>query len=193
MALKLGVVIYTGAGRAGEVLTGFQELHPTDYEWTENVGVIERRRSGRISIYGAFGSDEYWEEEGGKPLFGLSAGGVTGALLGALAGPAGAAAGGSLGMALGGLFGAADEEVSDQPVFDIIRAKLGKDSSALVLLADEGYVDKLVTETRKDAREVYQQNVREELRGRLDEALREAAAHPVPQASEKPGPQPGAH
>ncbi len=191
MALKLGVVIYPGASRAGEVLAGFQELHPADYEWTENVGVIERRRSGRISLYGAFGTDEYWEEEGGKPLIGLSAGGVTGALLGALAGPAGAAAGGSLGMAVGALFGATDEELSDQPVFDIIRAKLGKDSSALVLLADEGYVDKLVTESRKDARDVYQQNVREELRGRLDEALREAAAHPVPQ--EEPGPQPGAH
>jgi hypothetical protein len=193
MALKLGVVIYSGAGRAGEVLTGFQELHPTDYEWTDNVGVIERRRSGRISIYGAFGSDEYWEEEGGKPLFGLSAGGVTGALLGALAGPAGAAAGGSLGMALGGLFGATDEEVSDQPVFDIIRAKLGKDSSALVLLADEGYVDRLVAASGKDAREVYQQNVREELRGRLDEALREAAANPAPRASQKPAAQPDVH
>lgn len=191
MALKLGVVIYTGAGRAGEVLTGYRNLHPT--EWTEYVGVIERRRSGRISIYGAFGTDEHWEEEGGKPLFGLSAGGVTGALLGALAGPAAAAAGGALGMTLGGLLGATDEELSDQPVFDIIRAKLGKDSSALVLLADEGYVDELVAATRNDAREVYQQNVREELRGRLDEALREAAAHPVPQASEKPGSQPGAH
>ncbi len=193
MALKLGVVIYSGAGRADEVLTGFQGLHPTDYEWTENVGVIERQKSGRISIYGAFGSDESWDEEGAKPLIGLSAGGVTGMLLGALAGPAGIATGGALGLALGGLFGAADEEESDQPVFDIIRAKLSKDSSALVLLADEGYVDRLVAATGKDAREVYQQNVREELRGRLDEALREAAANPVPQASQQPGTQPGVH
>ncbi len=193
MALKLGVVIYSGARRAGEVLTGYRNLHLSDYEWTEYVGVIERHKSGRISLYGAFGSDEYWDEEGGKPLFGLSAGGATGALIGALAGPAGAAAGGSVGMAIGGLFGATDEELGDQPVFDIIRAKLGKDSSALILLADEGYVDKLLAATRTDAREVYQQNVREELRGRLDEALREAAAHPVPQTSQKPGAQPSAH
>ena len=164
-----------------------------DYDWAENIGVIERHKSGRISTYGALGLDEFWEEEGAKPLVGLSAGGVTGMLLGALAGPAGVAAGGSLGLALGGLFGAADEEESDQPVFDIIRAKLGKDSSALVLLADEGYVDKLLAATGKDAREVYQQKVREELRGRLDEALHEAATNPAPQASQKPGTQPGVH
>ncbi len=193
MALKLGVVIYPGAGRADEVLTGFQALHPKDYDWAENIGVIERHKTGRISIYGALGSDESWDEEGAKPLIGLSAGGVTGMLLGALAGPAGVAAGGTLGLALGGLFGAADEEESDQPVFDVIRAKLSKDSSALVLLADEGFVDKLLAATGKDAREVYQQKVREELRGRLDEALREAAANPVPQASQKPGTQPGVH
>ncbi len=193
MALKLGVVIYSGAGRADEVLTGFQELHPADYEWTENIGVIERHKTGRISMYGALGSDESWGEEGAKPVVGLSAGGVTGALIGALAGPAGMATGGALGLALGGIFGAADEEESDQPVFDIIRAKLGKDSSALVLLADEGYVDRLVAATGKDAREVYQQKVREELRGRLNEALREAAANPVPQASQKPAAQPDVH
>jgi hypothetical protein len=194
MALKLGVVIHSGADRADEVLTGFRNLHPMDSEWTENVGVIERHKSGRISIYGAFGYDGSWdEEEGEKPLVGLSVGGVTGALLGALAGPAGMAAVGTLGMALGGLFGTTDEEENDQPVFDVIRAKLSKDSSALVLLADEGYVDKLVAATGGDAREVYQQEVREELRGRLDEALREAAANPVPQSPQKPGPQPGVH
>ena len=193
MALKLGVVIYSGAGRADEVLTGFQELHPTEFDWTDNIGVIERHKAGRISMYGALGSDESWGEEGAKPLVGLSAGGVTGALIGALAGPAGMAMGGALGTALGGIFGAADEDVSDEPAFDIIRGKLSKDSSALVLLADEGYVDRLVAATGKDAREVYQQKVREELRGRLDEALREAAANPVPQASQKPGTQPGVH
>ncbi len=193
MALKLGVVIYSGAGRADEVLTGFQELHPTEYDWTYNIGIIERHKMGRISMYGALGSDETWGEEGAKPLVGLSAGGVTGALIGALAGPAGMAMGGALGTALGGIFGAADEDVNDEPVFDIIRAKLGKDSSALVLLADESYVDRLVAATGKDAREVYQQKVREELRGRLDEALREAAVNPVPQAPQKPGAQPDVH
>jgi uncharacterized membrane protein len=191
MALKLGVVIFSGADRADEVLTGFQDLHPTEYEWTENIGVIERHKTGRISIYGALGHDEYWDEEGAKPVLGLSAGVVTGALIGALAGPAGVATGGSLGMALGGLVGAEDEE-TDQPMLDVIRSKLGKNSSALVLLADEGYVDRLVAAC-KDAREVYQQTVREELRGRLDEALSEAAGKAVPQASQTPAAHPDVH
>ncbi len=193
MALKLGVVIYSDAGRADEVLEGYRVLHPTEYDWTENIGVIQRHKSGRISIYGAMGLDESWEEEGAKPLVGLSAGGATGMLIGALAGPAGVVAGGALGSSLGALFGAADEEEAERPLFDIIRSKLSKDSSALVFFADESYVDRLLTEVGKDAREVYQQTVREELRGRLDEVLREAAANPVPQASQKPSPQPGVH
>jgi uncharacterized membrane protein len=193
MALKLGVVVFSGADRADEVLTGFEELNPMDSAWTGNIGVIERHKHGRVSIYGALGSDESWGEEGAKPLVGLSAGGVTGMLLGTLAGPAGVAAGGALGAALGGILGAADEEDSDKTVYDLIRAKLDRDCSALVLLADEEYVDKLIAGTRKDAREVYQQEVREQLRGRLDEALREAVETPVPQRSEKPGTQPSAH
>ncbi len=193
MALKLGVVIHSGSGRAAEVLHGYQVLHPEDDGWSYNVGIIERHNSGRVSIYGAVGSDEFWDDEGAKPLFGLSAGGVTGALIGALAGPAGMAVGGAVGSALGGLVGAADEEVNDQPVLDVIRSKLPKGSSALVLLADEGNVDRLIAAVGKNAREVYQQSVRDELRGRLDEALREAAERPIPQAAQKPGPQPGAH
>jgi len=79
---------------------------------------------------------------------------------------------------VGGALGSADEEESDQTLFDIIRAKLVKNSSALVLLADDEYVDELVASTRKGALDVYQSEVREELRGRLEEALREAAAAP---------------
>jgi uncharacterized membrane protein len=192
MALKLGVVMYSGSHRADEVLTGFRALNPTDSEWIDNVGIIERHWNGRISTYGAIGSDDSWGEEGAKPMVGLSSGAVTGMLLGTLAGPAGVAAGGTLGMALGGIIGEADEAANDEPMFVIIRAKLSRDSSALVLLADDQYVDKLIAGTRKDARDVYQQNVREELRGRLDEALREAAARPPPRAPGA-GAQPGVH
>ncbi len=193
MPLKLGVVIYSGAGRANEVLGGYQTLHPDDYDWAANIGLIERHRTGRITIYGSLGNDDVWKEEGAKPLLGLSAGGVTGMLVGALAGPPGAAMGGALGVVLGELLGVADEEGSDRTMFDVIRSKLPKDSSALVLLADDGYVDKLVAAVGKDAREVYGQTVREELRGRLDEALREAATRPAAQPSQRPAPQPGVH
>jgi uncharacterized membrane protein len=191
MALKLGVIIYSGAGRADEVLTGFQELHPND-AWVGNIGVIERHKMGRISVYGPFGDDGFWSEEGGKPLMGLSTGGLTGVLIGALAGPAGLAAGGAFGAAMGGLVGAADEDDVDRPMFDVIRAKLSRDSSALVLLADKPFVDQLITAMGKDAKEVYQQDVREGLRGRLDEALREAASYPVAQPKQVPS-QPPVH
>jgi len=156
MALKLGVLVFSGSGRAQEVLTGFQELHPTD-NWTENIGVIERKKSGRVAIYGALGDS--LGEEGAAPALGLGTGGLTGLLIGSLAGPVGLAVGGSLGAVFGTLLGAADEEDVDQPFFDIIRAKLDKDSSALVLLADEGLVDQFLAANRTVAREMHQQPV----------------------------------
>ncbi|MBS2031982.1 MAG: DUF1269 domain-containing protein [Deltaproteobacteria bacterium] len=178
MALKLGVVIFDDADRAGEVLTGYRELHPSD-EWAENVGVIERRKSGRIAMYGALGSDVNWEEEGVEPLLGVSVGGMTGLLLGALAGPPGIAIGGAAGAAMGGLLGGVDEETVNGTMFDIIRGKLAKNSSALALLADDRHVDDLLSSTRRGAREVYEQPIRDELKGRLEEALREAAQKPM--------------
>ena len=179
MSLKLGVIIFPDVRRADEVLTGYAKLHPGEY-WVSNVGVIERHRTGRISIYGDF-YDTGEIEEGEEPALGLSAGGLTGALVGALAGPAGMAAGGAVGASLGGVLGAASEDDENESIYSVIRGKLAKNSSALVLLADAKYVDTLLRAAGAGAREVYQQIVREDLRGDLDEALREAIANPVPQ------------
>ena len=182
MALKLGVVIFEDADRAAEVLTGFKELHPAD-DWAENVGIIERRKSGRIAMYGALGRDTNWTDEGAEALLGVSLGGTTGLLLGALAGPPGVAIGGAVGATIGGLLGGVDEETVNEKMFGVVRSKLTKNSSALVLLADARHVDDLLGSTRRGAREVYEQPIREELKGRLEEALREAAENPVPPAT----------
>ena len=191
MALKLGAVIFPDVNRANEVLTGYESLHPTAY-WVSNVGIIERHRTGRISIYGDFyNTGEV--EEGEEPAVGLSAGGLTGLLVGALAGPVGMAAGGALGASLGGVLGAASEDDANQSIYDVIRSKLSKNSSALILLADGQYVDALLAAAAAGAREVYQQTVREGLRGRLDDALREAIRNPVPQTYPMGQSRPAAH
>jgi uncharacterized membrane protein len=192
MALKLGVVFFSGVDRADEILTAFRTLHPEDF-WVENVGIVERRKRGHIGLYGSFGFDQLWEEEGEKPTAGVAGGGMTGLLIGTFAGAPGMAVGGLIGAALGGLLGAADEEGTDRRIFDVIKSKLEKDSSALVLLSDAEYVDELIKDAGKSARDVYQQNVREELRGRLEEAVREAAEHPIPRTGQQPGPQPSMH
>jgi uncharacterized membrane protein len=191
MPLKLGVIIYPDVNRANEVLTGYEGLHPAEY-WVSNVGIIERHRTGRISIYGDFYNTGD-VEEGDEPALGLSAGGLTGLLVGALAGPAGMAAGGAVGASLGGLLGAASEADTNQSIYAVIRAKLSKNSSALVLLADAKYVDALLASASIGAREVYQQVVREELRGRLDDALREAMRNPAPQSYPMGQSWPSAH
>jgi uncharacterized membrane protein len=187
MALKLGVVVFSGADRAVDVLDGFHTLHP-GADWAENIGIIERRRLGRIFVHGSFGHDSDWEqeqEEGDKSVAGVSIGGITGLLLGAVAGPPGLAIGGALGALIGSTVASPDEHQEDEPLHSLIRARLSKDSSALVLLADGDKVDMMVAGTREGARHVFVTEIRDELRGRLDQALREAAL-------QRGAPQPGA-
>jgi uncharacterized membrane protein len=175
MALALGVVKFKGADRANEVLDAFIELHPQE-EWPNQVGIISRHRLGRISIYRSFGDD--WDDEDSGTAAGLGIGGLTGALVGALAGPLGMAAGAALGGALGGITGAADED--DQPLYTVIRGKMDKNSSAILLLADDKIVDRMVKEFGPQGVETLRRRVSDELRGNLEAAVRAIAREEQP-------------
>lgn len=107
---------------------------------------------------------------------------MTGALIGALAGPAGAAVGGSFGAAMGGIIGAVDED-EDQPVYEVIRGKLEKDSSAILLLADDEIIDRMFAALEKQGVDSLRRSISESLRGQLVAAVRVAA---------REQPQPGA-
>lgn len=98
-----------------------------------------------------------------------------------------------MGGAMGSLLGEATEE-DEATLLGLVRAKLEKGSSAIVFLADAPYVETLIASTRDGAKEVYEQPVREELRNRLDEALREAALQvPPPQQQSVRTPPPVMH
>ena len=170
MALALGAVKFKGTHRAAEVVDGYIELHPEE-SWPRLVGIIERHKLGRISIYQNLGLD--WDDEDAGTATGLGVGGLTGALVGAIAGPAGMAVGATLGGAMGGIIGATDAD--EQSFYSVIRAKLEKGTSAVILLADEQIVDRMLKELGPSGTEKFRRTVREELRGNLEVAVRVAA------------------
>jgi uncharacterized membrane protein len=176
MSLVLGVVKFKGADRAGEVLDGYIELHP-DESWPNQVGIIERHKLGRIAVYRNLGRD--WDDEDSGTAAGLGIGGLTGALIGVIAGPAGMAVGAALGGALGGITGAADED--EQPLYQVIRGKMAKDTSAILLLAEQAIVDRMMKEFGDEAIDTLRREVSESLRGNLEAAVRQVAHVELPE------------
>ena len=180
MGLVLGVIKFKGSDRAQEVLDGYMAAH-SDESWPYNAGIIERHRLGRISVYQNYGLD--WREEDEAPAVGLGLGGMTGMLIGALAGPVGMAAGGAFGAAYGGILGAVDQE-EEQPLYEVIRGKMEKGSSAIVLLADDDVVDEMFNALQKLGVDSLRRPIADSLRGQLIEAVRDTA---------REQPQPTAH
>lgn len=164
------VVRFKGSHRATEVLEGYFELHPGE-TWARLAGVISRHKLGRITIDQSLGDE--WDDEDVGTAAGLGIGGMTGALLGLVGGPAGVAAGAIVGGALGGIAGAS--EVNEQPTYTIIRGKLAKNSSAIVLLADEDKVDRMLKELGPEGVDTMRRPVSDEARWSLEAAIREAA------------------
>ena len=144
MTLLLGIIKYDDDRLATHLLAEQRRVRP-DTPWVQEVGIIERHPSGRLSIRGTFGGDFFADAQGGDAWADLAQGTLTGALLGALTGPAGAAVGGNIGSALGNLLGAATAQ-GTQSVYELIRGLLPRGTSALVLLADEAQVDMMVSD-----------------------------------------------
>jgi uncharacterized membrane protein len=82
---------------------------------------------------------------------------------------------------LGGIIGASDADA--QSFHTVIRGKLEKDTSALLLLADEEIVDRMLQELGPSGIEKLRRTVSDELRGNLEAAVRVVAQ---PQAEGAP-------
>lgn len=180
MGLALGIIKFKGSDRAQEVLDGYLASHPSD-SLPFNAGIIVRHRTGRISVYQNYGFD--WREEGDAPAAGLGIGAMTGMLIGVLAGPVGVAVGGSLGAAYGGILGAIDQD-EDRPLYEVIRGKMEKGTSAILLLADDDVIDKMFGAFEKLGIDSLRRSISDSLRGELVAAVRVVA---------REEPQPTAH
>lgn len=121
--------MFEGKRTASKALDTLEENCVVD-PWVDDIAVVSRSKHGSLQVHSTWAQDNDTEK-------GLGWGAVTGGLIGALLGPGGALAGAAIGGCWGGLMGAAIDCDFDDPKLDAFAEDLVKDSSALVMVADE--------------------------------------------------------
>ena len=125
--------LFDGKKTAQKVLEELEDSSK-NYMWIDDVAVVSKSDSGRLSIHSTWAQDET-----GAAGFGWGA--FTGALLGMMAGPGGALAGATLGGSIWGLWGVMMDDIFNDPKLDLFASNLKKNTSALVLVSDETYLN----------------------------------------------------
>lgn len=119
---------------AQAALSAVRALEELDYAWVDDVAVVERHRSGRVSTHTSHGSvaeGAFW-------------GGIAGMFVGLLFPPVGFLALWAAGLGAGALTGAAVKEQGlDKKMLDEIRNELDKGTSALILIGASGDADQM--------------------------------------------------
>ncbi len=130
MSAGFAAYVFDGSNTAENELRKARAAEVLDLVWLDDVAVIERHHSGRVSIHSTWVQDDRNVSGGG------GWGAVTGALIGALAGPGGALAGLIGGGSMGGLIGATIDLSVDEPALDDLAASLDEGTSALILVGE---------------------------------------------------------
>ena len=125
--------VFNGKRTAGKALDTLEDHLPV-YPWIDDAAVVSRSKLGFIRIHST------WAQDDSAVGVGTGFGAVTGGLLGALLGPGGAMAGAAMGGSLGATFGVAGEVAVDDPRLDDFAASLAKDTSALILVAEQATI-----------------------------------------------------
>jgi len=121
---------FDGKRTASKALDTLEDHTPL-YNWVDDVAVLSRNKRGHIKV------NSTWAQDDSGVAGGVAYGALTGGLIGAMAGPAGALAGALSGGSFVGLIGGGINLAVDDPQLDEFAQNLDKDSSALILVADE--------------------------------------------------------
>ena len=176
--MQICILGFKGSHAADDAYAEVLELEGEDHRWLLEVGAIARPRVGRMRVGVTFPDGETTTlHEGDLAKAGANLGRLTGFYVSSLAGPFGsmfaAGEGASAGRSLGSeaekrLFHTAD-----------IEKALPRDSSALVLVAEDDACDALVRMFASYSPTVIRGKVEPELRARL-EALERRVQQAVP-------------
>ena len=126
---KFKAITFKGKKTAMKAFHTMEDYSP-EYYWIDDVAVVSRSKHGHLRVNSTWAQDE-----SGKA--GLGWGAVAGGLIGLLAGPGGALAGAAAGGGVMGLVGKGVDVAVDDPRLDDFAAALDKDTSALIMVADE--------------------------------------------------------
>ena len=160
--------LFEGKKTAGKALETIDE-QTAAYAWLDDVAEVSRSKHGSIRIHSTWAQDD--SEVGGGAAFGA----LTGGMIGLLFGPGGAMAGAAVGSSLGALFGVADELALDDPALDEFADKLGNDTSALVLLAEDPALSEFVAAVEPLGGKIVQTNLNEKDVKAIRKALKKSS------------------
>ena len=171
MSLELGLFKFSDVHLAAAALAELQRGALKDEPWPSEVGFIERHRTGRVSLRATWHGEYFEEEEGEVPFIASVLGGLTGAMLGLLTGP-GMIVGAVAGGVAGGAMGALDEFSKEDSLYNDVKARLGRGTSALLLLAAPEHVDTLQEALGDKVPEVVRHAASDALVARLEKYAR---------------------
>jgi len=157
-------ITFNGKKTAAKALHTLEDYSP-EYYWIDDVAVISRNKHGHTRVHSTWAQDETGEA-------GLGWGAITGGLIGMLAGPGGALAGAVMGGGVMGVIGASADVALDDPRLDDFASALGKDRSALVLVAEEATLTDFATAVEPFGGEVIDTDIDEDDIKALRKSLR---------------------
>jgi len=160
--------VFDGKRTANKAFNTLEDYSP-GYEWIEDVAEMSRSKHGSIRIHST------WAQDDSDVGAGAGFGAVTGGLLGMLFGPGGALAGAAIGGGIGGLLGASDEVTFDDPRLDDFAAALVNDTSALILVGEEGTLADFGTAVEPFGGKIIETDLNEDDIKALRKALRKAS------------------
>jgi uncharacterized membrane protein len=160
--------LFDGKKTAGKAFDMLEDYTPA-YVWIDDVAVISRSKHGSIRVHST------WAQDDSEVGAGTGLGALTGGLIGLLFGPGGALAGAAVGGSMGALIGASDEIAFDDPKLDDFAASLANDTSALILVAEEGTLADFVSAVEPFGGAVVETDLDENDITALRKALRKAA------------------
>lgn len=134
MASEVIMLKFDDTYGAQKAMSAIRALTELDYAWLEDVAIVERHRSGRVSTHTTHGS----------VAAGAAWGGLTGLLVGLLFPPLGFLALWAGGMAVGaGIEKATKETGLPKGFLDRVKTELTKGTSALLLFGATGDTDEM--------------------------------------------------
>jgi len=167
--------VFDGSKTAAKAFESLDDHTPV-YPWIDDAAIVSRNKFGFIRIHST------WAQDDSAVGVGTGFGALTGALLGMLLGPGGALAGAATGGSLGALFGVTDEIAFNDPRLDDFAASLAKDTSALILVAEEITLADFTSAVEPFGGRVIQTNLNEDEVNSLKKALKKGV---VPASSTK--------
>jgi uncharacterized membrane protein len=158
--LELIIAVYNDPELAGQVLADMKRLGQEGQFAIKNASVLVKDDKGRVR------TDESGDVGPGRgALFGA----ITGGLIGLLAGPAGAITGALAGAATGGVTAAAVDMGFSNDQLEELQASMPANSSALVVLIEHAWVEKLVNELENQRGKLFRHEVAPDFSDRFRE------------------------